>query len=309
MYSQVVEEPLRRGHDRRDRQDRFRPRRFAAAFQFGRQVVGMISMRLTLSLGVPLRSAAASSQPALRAGGGLQAPAGQAPPVAPPLKKGSPLDHLANDPKLDAACRLVTGKAIPAATTYLDRASPDRRTGGQGWGWVKKSGDALGRRQMDRAAGNAGTRRGSAPQTVKSRHGCQLGIRFWGKFASYKAYDPRLDEQLPVFVLQGYEVIGPAAPLTHQGGTARPAAASRQRRLVAREPADPERPGRGLAQAKRESTVPAGRALQPLVHRQAEAEFRQPASRRITRTRASSSSARKARKKFAAASRRSPVGR
>jgi hypothetical protein len=49
---------------------------------------------------------------------------------------------------------------------------------------------------------------------LKTRDGdADWEFRFWGRYASYKAYDPHLDELLPVFVLQGYQVIGPAAPL------------------------------------------------------------------------------------------------
>ncbi len=60
-------------------------------------------------------------------------------------------------------------------------------------GLGEKKWGRLGFRQVDCASGNAGAGR--------------------GKYATYKAYDPRMDEQLPVFILQGYEVIGPAAPL------------------------------------------------------------------------------------------------
>ena len=53
---------------------------------------------------------------------------------------------------------------------------------------------------------------------VKANADLNWEYKLWGKFASYKAYDPRLDEQLPVFILQGYEVIGPAAPLNLKVG-------------------------------------------------------------------------------------------
>ena len=45
-------------------------------------------------------------------------PAGGPPPVAPPLKKGSPLDHLANDPKLEAAHRRFQGRRHTSGPVY-----------------------------------------------------------------------------------------------------------------------------------------------------------------------------------------------
>jgi hypothetical protein len=49
---------------------------------------------------------------------------------------------------------------------------------------------------------------------VKNDADADWEYKFWGHFATYKAYDPHLDEQLTVFVLDGYEVIGQGNPLT-----------------------------------------------------------------------------------------------
>ncbi len=61
-----------------------------------------------------------------------QAPAGEAPPVAPPLKKGSPLDHLANDPKLAEPVRGYKEGDTRGPTFWIAHRliDPD---GGQGW--------------------------------------------------------------------------------------------------------------------------------------------------------------------------------
>ena len=135
-----------------------------------------------------------------------------APPVAPPLKKGSPLDHLANDPKL-AALPIGYKEGNTKGDIYwiAHRLIDDQ--GGQGWGWVKKSGDGWGSAKWIALQETPGLAVAPHRKLVKAVDDLNWEFKLWGKFASYKAYDPRMDEQLPVFVLQGYEVIGLAAPL------------------------------------------------------------------------------------------------
>jgi hypothetical protein len=141
-----------------------------------------------------------------------QAPAGEAPPVAPPLKKGSPLDHLANDPKQDTpTIGYKEGRTEGDAPWIAHRLIDD--DGGQGWGWVRKSGDGWSSAKWIALQESLGLAVAPHRKLVKADGDLNWEYKFWGKFASYKAYDPLLDEQLPVFVLQGYEVIGPAAPL------------------------------------------------------------------------------------------------
>ena len=141
-----------------------------------------------------------------------KAPTGEAPPVAPPLKKGSPLDHLANDPKLaEPTIGYREGNTQGDAPWIAHRLIDDM--GGQGWGWVKKSGDGWGSAKWIALQETPGLAVAPHRKLVKADMDVNWEFKFWGKFASYKAYDPRMDEQLPVFVLQGYEVIGPAAPL------------------------------------------------------------------------------------------------
>jgi hypothetical protein len=146
-----------------------------------------------------------------------QAPEGQAPPVAPPLRKGSPLDHLANDPK-------YTSLAVGYKEGHTD--GPDfwiahrliDPEGGQGWGWVRQPDQRWGAARWIALQETLGVAVAPHRHLVKADLDEDWEFKFWGKFASYKAYDPRLDEQLPVFILQGYEVLGQAAPLTVKVG-------------------------------------------------------------------------------------------
>lgn len=135
-----------------------------------------------------------------------------APPVAPPLKKGSPLDHLTNDPKLDQPqAGYREGNTRDAVFFIAHRGlDPD---GGMGWGWLRKSTDDWSDGKWIALQEQPGL--AVAPfRKLKLREGDEnWEFKFWGHYAPYKAYDPHLDEMLPVFVLQGYEVIGQAAPL------------------------------------------------------------------------------------------------
>jgi hypothetical protein len=141
-----------------------------------------------------------------------KAPEGQAPPVAPPLKKGSPLDHLANDPKLATPTVGYKEGHTEGDAPWIGHRLIDAM-GGQGWGWVKKSGDNWGSATWIALQETPGLAVAPHRKLVKADADADWEYKFWGKFASYKAYDPRMDEQIPVFVLHGYEVIGPAAPL------------------------------------------------------------------------------------------------
>jgi hypothetical protein len=142
-----------------------------------------------------------------------RAPAGEAPPVAPPLKKGSPLDHLANDPKLTELPIGYKEGNTQGEIVWIAHRLPDPEDG-QGWGWIKKSNADWGSAKWIALQETPGLAVAPRRKLVKADADSNWEFKFWGKFASYKAYDPRLDEQLPVFVLQGYQVIGPAAPLT-----------------------------------------------------------------------------------------------
>jgi len=144
-------------------------------------------------------------------------PAGEAPPVAPPLKKGSPLDHLANDPKVETLTVGYKEGHTSAPDYYIAHRGVDDMAG-QGWGWVKKNGKSWDSAQWIALQETPGVAVAPFRKLTKRDGDTNWEFKFWGSFASYKAYDPHLDELLPVFVLQGYEVIGPQNSLTNKVG-------------------------------------------------------------------------------------------
>jgi len=146
-----------------------------------------------------------------------KAPAGQAPPVAPPLRKGSPLDHLANDPKQNAPTVGYREGNTQGNVYWIGHRLIDP-VGGQGWGWLRKPDQRWGNARWIALQESPGLAVAPHRKLVKADMDLNWEYKFWGRFATYKAYDPRLDEQLPVFILQGYEVIGAAAPLNIKVG-------------------------------------------------------------------------------------------
>jgi hypothetical protein len=135
-------------------------------------------------------------------------PTGAPPPVAPPIRKGSALDHLVNDPKV-AALPVGYKEGHTTGTDYWIAHRRVDDAGGQGWGWVKKNGDDWGSAQWIALQETPGVAVAPFRKLVTHEADDNWEYKFWGKIASYKAYDPHLDEIIPVFVLQGYEVIGP----------------------------------------------------------------------------------------------------
>lgn len=139
-------------------------------------------------------------------------PAGGPPPVAPPVKKGSPLDHLTNDPKMESLpIGYKEGKTVGAPFYIAHRGIDDMD--GQGWGWVKKGGEDWDSAKWIALQETPGVAVAPFRKLLKRDGDANWEFKFWGSFAPYKAYDPHLDELLPVFVLEGYEVIGPKGPL------------------------------------------------------------------------------------------------
>ena len=149
--------------------------------------------------------------------GGYVPPAGGPPPVAPPLKKGSPLDHLANDPRIPVPTIGYKEGNTSGATYWIGHRLIDE-FGGEGWGWVKKSGESWNSAKWIALQETPGLAVAPQRKLVTADGDLNWEYKFWGKFATYKAYDPHLDEQLPVFILQGYEVIGAAEPLNNKVG-------------------------------------------------------------------------------------------
>ncbi|MCE0484320.1 MAG: hypothetical protein LV479_08800 [Methylacidiphilales bacterium] len=144
-------------------------------------------------------------------------PAGGPPPVAPPLKKGSPLDHLANDPKQETPTPGYKEGDTKGDDYWIGHRFIDTQ-GGEGWGWIKKNGAGWGSAKWIALQETLGLAVAPHRKLLKADADTDWEYKFWGHFAPYKAYDPHLDEQLPVFVLQGYEVIGLAYPLNNKVG-------------------------------------------------------------------------------------------
>jgi hypothetical protein len=135
-----------------------------------------------------------------------------APPVAPPLRKGSPLDHLTNDPKVvSLPIGYREGRTAGDPFYVAHRGIDDQ--GGQGWGWLRKSDDGWSDGRWIALQEQPGIAVAPFRKLTQRNGDADWEYKFWGHYAPYKAYDPHLDELLPVFVLDGYEVVGPAAPL------------------------------------------------------------------------------------------------
>ncbi len=150
-------------------------------------------------------------------------PSGEIAPVAPPLKPGSPLYHLANDPRIAAPMPGYRQGDTSGEVFWLAHRMTDP-AGGMGWGFVKRSDQSWGSAKWVALQETPGKAIRPDRKLTKGDADNDYEYKFWGSFASYKAYDPHLDEQLPVFVLSGYEVIGAASPLNITAGPAgRPA--------------------------------------------------------------------------------------
>src|ERR1700683_2886425 len=111
------------------------PNKLLRAFSF----LGLLAGSWMLSTG----ALTAQAQPQPDDSGVYTSPSGAPPPVAPPIRKGSALDHLVNDPKVEALpVGYKEGRATGSDYWIAHRRVDD--AGGSGWGWVKKNGDDWG---------------------------------------------------------------------------------------------------------------------------------------------------------------------
>jgi hypothetical protein len=184
---------------------------------------------------------AQTASPSTDDSGTYTSPTGAPPPVAPPIRKGSALDHLVNDPKLqELPVGYKEGHTTDPVYWIAHRCVDD--AGGQGWGWVKKNGEEWSSGQWIALQETPGVAVAPFRKLLSHEADDNWEFKFWGKLAPYKAYDPHLDEIIPVFVLQGYEVIGPESALNIKIGppdrvTHRPSgASSREDRPIDRDP-------------------------------------------------------------------------
>ncbi len=159
----------------------------------------------------------AQTEPSPDDSGVYASPNGAPPPVAPPIRKGSALDHLVNDPKV-AALPIGFKEGHTTGSDYWIAHRRVDDAGGQGWGWVKKNGESWGSGQWIALQETPGVAVAPFRKLITHEADDNWEYKFWGRIVSYKAYDPHLDEILPVFVLQGYEVIGPENALNLKQG-------------------------------------------------------------------------------------------
>jgi hypothetical protein len=164
---------------------------------------------------LPMAKLAAQTEP--DDSGVYVSPSGAPPPVAPPIRKGSPLDHLVNDPKMQVLpIGYKEGRTTGSGYWIAHRRVDD--AGGSGWGWLKKNGEDWDSAQWIALQETPGVAVAPFRKLVSHTADDNWEFKFWGKIAPYKAYDPHLDEMLPVFILQGYEVIGPENALAIKEG-------------------------------------------------------------------------------------------
>lgn len=90
---------------------------------------------------------------------------------------------------------------------------------GGGWGWIKLEGDSWGSAKW--VALKEDPFRGILIPSRKmgGRSADQdYEYKFTGYFFNKDAYDPHLDETMPIFVIESYQSLGPAKPLERKPG-------------------------------------------------------------------------------------------
>lgn len=155
------------------------------------------------------------------------APAESAPaaprPVATPTAPATPAPRpAATTPAPRPAVPVVLNQAPPAkrfgdGVTYIGHRYFEEKGGG--WGWIKKEGDSWGSAKW--VALQEDPIRGILMPSRKmgSRSADQdYEYKFTGVFSEKEAYDPHLDETMPVFILESYQSLGPAKPLDRKPG-------------------------------------------------------------------------------------------
>jgi hypothetical protein len=109
----------------------------------------------------------------------------------------------------------------PSLTYYPPRsASSDEFIGhrfveekGQGWGWIKRPRDDWSKARWVALKENPeGAMAPGRARFPKSTDDHNTRYRIWGAFLDRKVYDPKTDELLDVFVIDGWQLIGPADP-------------------------------------------------------------------------------------------------
>jgi hypothetical protein len=88
---------------------------------------------------------------------------------------------------------------------------------GSGWGWIKKSDEDW---RKARWVSLRETAKTPAPWRALGNKMADEDFEYniWGYFANHQVYDPIYDELLDVFVIDHYESLGVAKPLSRQPG-------------------------------------------------------------------------------------------
>ncbi len=124
--------------------------------------------------------------------------------------------------------------AAPAVPKLVNLAPPAQRFGdgvtyighrfyeekGGGWGWIKKEGDSWGSAKWVALKEDPILGRVAPSRKMGSRSADQdYEYRMTGRYIEGKfAYDPHLDENLPVFAIESYQSLGPAKPIDRKPG-------------------------------------------------------------------------------------------
>lgn len=108
-------------------------------------------------------------------------------------------------------------KRFSDGVTYIGHRYFEEKGGG--WGWIKKDGDSWGSAkwvaiQEDPLRGILVPSRKMSGRSADQDYEYKLT----GYFSEKVAYDPHLDETMPVFVLESYQSLGQAKPLDRKPG-------------------------------------------------------------------------------------------
>ncbi len=181
----------------------------------------------TATEAAPAPAATTEATPAPQATPTTPAPAA---PVARPVAVPVPAPR---------AVPVVVNQAPPAkrfgdGVTYIGHRYFEEKGGG--WGWIKKEGDSWGSAkwvaiQEDPLRGILIPSRKMGGRSADQDYEYKLT----GCFSDKIAYDPHLDETMPVFVLESYQSLGPAKPLDRKPGPPMRFTRSKKSRASSRE--------------------------------------------------------------------------
>ncbi len=167
-------------------------------------------------------------------------------PKAPTTPR--PPTSVSADPR--PASSTVSTPIAPAAPKLVNLAPPANRFGdginylghrfyeekGGGWGWIKKEGDSWSSAKWVTLKEDPIRGLLMPSRKMGSRSADQdYEYRMTGRFSEKTAYDPHLDEYLPIFIIESYQSLGPVKPLTLKPGPPERFTRARKSRSSSRE--------------------------------------------------------------------------